>query len=290
MTCLRPIKTSAGEFACGNCEACLTKKTNEWAFRLFNELKQSSSCHFVTLTYDELNVPRKDLKEYYPTKIPKKEHIRLYGELPIKAIHPNEMVFSVDDCQRFIKRLRKKLPKGFRYFLVSEYGSSFSERPHYHALFFNIPRMSKNDDMHLKLLTDLISETWNKGLVDVRPVISERVIYTAKYTLSQLQKPCYFPKPFILASRNPGIGANYLTKDVIDKHKETLSIIGKLPDGQKFPLSRYYKRKIFDDDDLLDMRLNFLDSRVPPTESEKNAYKDKIRNRLMKKKRLKRIQ
>ena len=289
MTCLRPIKTSAGEFACGNCEACLTKKANEWAFRLFNELQVSKNCYFVTLTYDELNVPRADLKEYYSTKLPKKEHIRLYGDLPVKCIHPNEMVFSVEDVQKFIKRLRKVFPKGFRYFLASEYGPNETERPHYHALFFNVPRYYDNEDCQLMMLERIINEKWNKGKVDVRSAINERVIYCAKYSLSQLSKPFWFPKPFILASRCPGIGSNYLNSQSKDFHKKTLSILGVTPDGQKFPLSRYYKNKIFDDDDRLDMRLAFLDSRIPATENEKEVYKRIIRNRLMKKKRLKRL-
>ena len=107
MTCLTPLNIGTQSVACGRCEACLVRRSNEWAFRLFQELEVSKNAYFVTLTYDELNVPRADLKEYYSTKLPKKEHIRLYGDLPVKCIHPNEMVFSVEDVQKFIKRLRR---------------------------------------------------------------------------------------------------------------------------------------------------------------------------------------
>ena len=276
--------TSNGEVACGRCVACLVKRSNEWSFRLFHELANSSSCWFVTLTYDELNVPRADVYEYYPTHIPKKDYIKLYGELPVKAVHPNQMVFSVEDCQKFIKRLRKKFPPGLRYFLAAEYGPSSTERPHYHMLLFNVPKLCKEYEHEQQRLEQIITETWNKGFISVERATDTRVIYCAKYSLSQLDRPYYFPRPFILASRRPGIGMNFLNDNIKQYYRNTLDVTGKLANSMTFPLSRYYKNKIFDEEDRLHLKIQFLKQREEYSEAEKEAYKEKIKRKLKKQK------
>ena len=74
----------------------MARKRQQWAFRLQQELKVSSSSHFVTLTYNEENLTKS--KDGIP-------------------------IVSKRDIQLFIKRLRKALPSyKLRYFLVSEYG------------------------------------------------------------------------------------------------------------------------------------------------------------------------
>lgn len=120
MNCVKPVSLSRGVkgldgiiyprhsvVSCGKCLACLSRKRSEWAFRLQQEWKASTSSLFVTLTYD-----RKNLKEAD------------YG-------------LQKRDLQLFFKRLRKADQKAkVRYFAVGEYGSR-TYRPHYHILLFN---------------------------------------------------------------------------------------------------------------------------------------------------------
>lgn len=91
---------------CGKCLACLSRKRNDWTFRLTEEYKASQSALFVTLTYDRKHMP-----------------------------HDGGLVKR--DVQLFMKRLRKRDGTNkIRYYAVGEYGTK-GGRPHYHILLFN---------------------------------------------------------------------------------------------------------------------------------------------------------
>lgn len=92
---------------CGLCPSCLANRRLEWTIRIKEELKSSTSAHFVTLTYDDDNLPFAN------------EH--------------NTLVKS--DLQKFFKRLRKN-GETVRYYAVGEYGTK-TLRAHYHVILFN---------------------------------------------------------------------------------------------------------------------------------------------------------
>ncbi len=299
MTCLQPALTANGPVPCGRCEACLVRKSNEWAFRLFQELEVSQNAYFVTLTYDEVNCPRGEVPVFEKTRAlgrnellspfadkirAKREealnHYNLYGEWPVKYYLHDMRIFSKRDIQLFIKKLRKRIPLGFRYFLCSEYGA-LKERPHYHAIFFNLPILSPEPNINHDKITDLIRELWNKGKVDVQRVCNGNLIYTAKYSLSTLDYAWNYPKPFILASK--GLGMNYVAnKDNLNYHIDNLSGICTLSDGSKFPLPRYYKRKMFDDEIRQVYNEKCNQNIKEYTDAEKEHYKYKIRKNFKK--------
>lgn len=95
---------------CGKCYFCLQKKRADWSFRLLQELKVSSSAHFLTLTYDEQTIPSEGLRKR--------------------------------DLQLFFKSLRKSNTQKIRYYAVGEYGTR-THRPHYHVILFNCESSSK---------------------------------------------------------------------------------------------------------------------------------------------------
>ena len=43
---------------CGRCINCIQRKRAEWSFRLLIEHQNSKSAHFLTLTYNEENIPK----------------------------------------------------------------------------------------------------------------------------------------------------------------------------------------------------------------------------------------
>lgn len=200
---------------CGKCLVCLQSKRNDWAFRLQEEHKVSKSAFFVTLTYDNKNLPD-------------------YGSL------------NKRDLQLFMKRLRKKDEKQrIRYYGVGEYGTE-TKRPHYHVLVFNSDESS-------------IRGSWTKGLVHIGNVTIASVAYCLKYLVqpdsvpskkiydaeSETWKEAY-QKPFALMSRGYGIGAHYLTDEMVAWHRSG----GKnytLVSGTttKIRLPRYYKEAIW---------------------------------------------
>ena len=101
---------------CGKCTGCRTEYSRQWAMRIKHEAslwgKKNS---FVTLTYDDENLPRKG----------------------------NSTTLIKKDFQDFMKRLREPNqeldwtpPTPIRYYHCGEYGDQFG-RPHYHAILFN---------------------------------------------------------------------------------------------------------------------------------------------------------
>jgi hypothetical protein len=86
---------------CGKCAPCMNRIRNQWTFRLEQELKNSSTAWFITLTHAEEN---------------------------------NNGNVQKETIQLFLKRLRKY--SKFRYYIISEYGPE-TNRPHYHGLIFN---------------------------------------------------------------------------------------------------------------------------------------------------------
>lgn len=206
---------------CGKCPPCLFRRVNSWVFRLLQEDKVSSSAVFATLTYAIHSVPISS--NGWPTLRP--EDFRLY-----------------------IKRLRKAC-KGvtIRYYVAGEYGT-INGRPHYHAIIFNVPPDRLN----------LITDCWSLngvsiGGVHVGNVSGDSIAYTLKY----LDKGAWFPKhrrddrypEFARNSKN--LGASYLTPEIVGFHRADPSrLFCSLHEGHRVAMPRYYKRKIFSEDEV----------------------------------------
>lgn len=220
MQCLTPItlKNENGVLSrfrvvpCGKCYICLQKRRHDWIFRISQELKVSSSAYFITLTYNDMNIPIDDNNNFTVSKV---------------------------DFQLFMKRLRKRIsPFKVRYFAVSEYGGK-TLRPHYHLILFNFP--NKEFDV-LKM----VSDSWNLGFVNVGKVNGARIAYVTKYCLQCDSVPDFLTPNFMLCSRRPAIGLNYLSEEVVTYHKDKLDSSVVL-NGFRLRMPRYYKDKIFNE-------------------------------------------
>lgn len=256
MRCFNPIKVPLGEdsqhrrqlredmpleyrFAkfinvpCGKCAACLSRKRSDWSFRLHHEVKCSSSCYFITLTYDDLHVPLETCKD--------------------NLVHP---VVKKSDVQLFLKRLRKSIePFKIRYFLVSEYGPK-SLRPHYHMLLFNFPLELKHK------FSEYVYNAWSLGFIRFDPVTPARIHYVTSYCLDYALLPSYLPKNFMLCSRRPGLGSAYLYNDkLVNYHHDNLDGFGYLSTGGKVvksKLPRYLSDRLFSDDERIEINNEFI--------------------------------
>lgn len=192
----------------------------------------AGSC-FVTLTYDEKNLPK-------------------------------EQNLEISHAQKWLKRLRKQLsPEKIRYFLVGEYGDE-TQRPHYHAAIFGL------DPVYTGQASDtsqLINKTWGKGNTMVGTLTTQSASYIAGYVTKKLTNK---NDPFVqkkLAGRNPefarmslggknksgGIGAPAITSisDAYDNSTALDTIIqnhdvgSALRHGKNlYPLGRYLKSKL----------------------------------------------
>lgn len=199
---------------CSRCYACLQRKRSEWLLRLEHEHRDSTRSLFITLTYNYENLPR-------------------FGNGPC---------FRKKDLQDYFKRLRHKCK--FRYYVVAEYGSK-TQRPHYHALFFNFEGNIQE-----------IEKEWKKGHVHIGSVTSASINYCAAYVITKQQYDYERDdprRPFALHSRRPALGANYVERYSRYNRDGRKNHAPRPFGGGKVSLPRYYKEKIFSkfDRDLL---------------------------------------
>lgn len=247
---------------CGRCAVCRKRRSNDWFVRLKYELQNSSSAFFVTLTYDDDHLPWSEV-EYFVDGDNHYVSPDYYAYL--RSLHRDLSYYthisdffpclSKVDVQLFVKRLRKRLGySGIKYFLCSEYGPN-TLRPHYHAVFFNLP--CDGTARGLYDLQKLISDCWTNGFVSVAKVNDNRLRYISKYCTAQSYLPSVYYnspelKPFSLMSK--GLG-----KCFVEMFPETVRVLREAAcngvpivtlrvDGFEYAVPRYLASKIYDDD------------------------------------------
>lgn len=212
MECQKPRYLSKQDMvvSCGSCAFCTATKRSDWALRLHYEGRKHLVKKFITLTYADCN------------------------------LHFKNGVSQLDkrDVQLWLKKVRRTGAK-VRYFAVGEYGSK-TFRPHYHVLLFG------------DVADSVIRDSWSLGLVHIGTVTDASVMYCLGYIIAGRTWKMRTKRvaPFSLMSRRPGLGANYLTKQMIEWHRSGRKNYAIL-DGQKRHLPRYYKCKIFSKIDLV---------------------------------------
>lgn len=244
------------QIGCGQCIECRIQKAREWAVRLYCEslCHDKDSCWFITLTYAPENLPKP-----FDTFNRVNYKRGMYSSL------------CKDEVSTFMKNLRNKFGPGIRFFACGEYmpnrdpNSSQLHAPHYHLCVFGL----KNLDLkflyakkgHLYFNSDSIDKIWKKGFVVISDFSSTNAQYTAQYCVKKFTgkknndyyELCFnsqvkpLSEEFILMSRRPGIGLNYL-----NSHKDELlsSKLIYMREGKSAMLPRYFKNKLFDDDEI----------------------------------------
>lgn len=198
---------------CGQCIGCRIQKSREWADRCMMEASYYDSNYFITLTYDDENVP---VSEYFSS---------VTGELC------ESLTLVKRDLQLFFKRLRKRFSvldvngkvtdeSKIRFFACGEYGDQ-TLRPHYHAIVFNLhlddlvfDRLSR--DGFPIFVSPTIGDLWPYGLHKVSNVSWETCAYVARYCTKKLTGSAasyydYFQiePQFSLMSRKPGLARRF---------------------------------------------------------------------------------
>lgn len=203
---------------CGNCPACLSTRSNSWAFRLEMEMKRADNARFVTFTYDDKHLP----SNMNDQKTLKKEHL-----------------------QGFFKRIRanSKVPN-LKYYACGEYGTS-TKRPHYHAIVFNMEDKYVLNPMQ-------IQKDWKHGHIKSLDCNLATIHYTTKYINKGKWKPEHDEETGLSDEREPefavmskGLGNNFLTKEMVKFMQGTPKNYVVRSGGQKILLPRYYKERIY---------------------------------------------
>jgi len=216
------IKQDYIKIPCGHCLGCRLEKAKQWAIRCVLESKEYTNNYFLTLTYNNENLP-----DNYSLK---------------KA-----------DWKKFEKDIRRYYEYhyqhyGIRFFACGEYGELL-KRPHYHAIMFNLPIYdleyeSKTKENNVLWTSETINKIWGKGYVIIGSVNQASANYTARYILKKQNHGGTDTREpeFIAMSRRPGIAKKYYDehKDEIFKNDE-LFITDKDGVAKKVLPPRYYE-------------------------------------------------
>lgn len=271
----RKIKNTKGEFVvpCGHCYQCLQQRRNMWTFRNLVEFYFSKSAYFLTLTYSDIGIQRLPLCPDTFIRLADKSHY-----------------------QKFLKRIRKEYgPVKLRYFGCHEYGKKYF-RPHYHIILYF------SDDIKLK--TSDVQQFWPYGYVTVDMLNQARIHYCSKYlqkafrfeyfigepsmwiseeesknginsAFEKLVRYTYRKNTFNFMSRMPGIGAQMLHSDFI-KYVRNNSVDNYARVwfmGQQYPLPKYFKDKIFTEEERQLIYPNIRDKLDEIDASERKYFK-----------------
>lgn len=203
---------------CGKCVACLSRRRNDWSYRLAQEQKSSSYSFFLTLTYndDEIPVSTRDGKFYY--------------------------VFNKKHVQDYIKRVRYYIGEmsyklSCRYLAVSEYGKK-TLRPHYHMQFF----VYGDDSLkYFKSICKILESNWTYGYFQRKPTNAANIHYVTKYCIKSLddQNEKCLDTAFILCSKNPYLG--YKAEENLEKQGLEPVVFNN---GFKSAMPRIYRNKL----------------------------------------------
>ena len=173
-----------------------------WSVRCYHESTQHDKTSFITLTYNDENLPSDGRIE--------KKHL-----------------------QNFFKRLRKRYPpQSLRYFACGEYGDQ-TNRPHYHAIIFGEDFRFDKVDINSELYTSpFLESVWGFGNVSIAPVTMASICYVCGYVTKKMDDP----DTFNLMSRRPGIGHNWF-----QKYQDDLARTGTVTiEGREWPIPKRY--------------------------------------------------
>lgn len=245
---------------CNKCVACQLKSSNNWALRLLMETQAHKDICFITLTYNNENLP-------YNASLYKR------------------------DYQLFIKRLRKALNGlKIRYFLSGEYGSLYG-RPHYHLILFGwkptdlVERFTRTKKGEVLYESNFLAKLWGYGFISVG---LNTEIRTFKYLAKYMQKIHNDDYQLIQSGRIPtfivmskGIGKNYYNKDIYFKDDGIIYLDGKSYKAPSYFDRLFKKTNLEDFQRVRSLRLDndFLDFQEVRFVHIQNylAYCDKVR-------------
>ena len=248
---------------CGKCIGCRLEYSKQWAVRCMHEAQMWKENSFVTLTYNEENLP------YGSTLVP--EHFT-----------------------RFIRALRKTTADPIRYFMCGEYGENFS-RPHYHAILFNYwPEDA--EEIGQWYHSEKLQSVWRKGFVTIGHVTFDSAAYTARYVLKKMTgrvAELHYQKvveetgeiiqlqpEYSRMSNRPGIGNAWIKKYVSDVYPDDFVV----HDGRKMKAPRYYDKFLQDTNPELFEKLSAIRKREAQKDPANCQYHRHAREEIQKSK------
>ena len=212
---------------CGSCIGCRLDRSAQWALRCCHEASLHNQNCFLTLTYNDQNLP-----------------------------YNNSL--NLADFQRFMKRLRKHYsPRTIRFFHCGEYGDK-NGRPHYHAIVFNLDfddkEQFKKEREHITYTSETLDEIWGLGFSTIGACTFETAAYCARYVMKKISGDVaqqhyewinpetgviYDRQPeYATMSRRPGLGQGWYDAFQSDCYP----CDNVVHNGRKYKVPRYYDK------------------------------------------------
>lgn len=144
---------------CGQCVGCRLERSRQWAVRCMHEASLHEHNCFLTLTYNDANLP-----------------------------HDRSLDYS--HFQKFMKRVRKAFTgQEIKFYMCGEYGETY-ERPHFHAILFGLDWADKEiftirQGMHL-YTSKTLERLWTYGFASIGDVTFESCAYVARYVMKKV--------------------------------------------------------------------------------------------------------
>jgi len=259
---------------CGQCMGCRLERSRQWAIRCVHEAQLHEKNSFITLTYDDKNLPT--------SKTLIKSHLQL-----------------------FFKRLRKSIePTKIKFYACGEYGLE-NQRPHYHAIIFGydfglsnyqqsqpsglistlLKKQKPNTNNSLQLhkstpygsiyTSSLLSKNWKLGFSTIAEVSFETCAYVARYCTKKINgsmaKSHYGERlpEFSTMSRREAIGKKWLEKYSTDVFPHNNVILN----GRTMKIPAYYDKWLEknDIDQYTEIKIK-RESKLKPEKSQRQLY------------------
>lgn len=233
---------------CGKCLPCLKKRKQQWSYRLTEQMRDSFSAYFVTLTYDEISVPWSD-GVMSANEWDHKQFIKELKFLEQPKILKRRTAVSLEEYQRGEKGistteiyLKDDGTEGVRrkpllYYGVIEYGD-LTSRPHYHYILFNI------------VDKDNIVEAWKgKGRVQIDECNVNTIDYVLKYMIKDPAEKKYENKVPEKSFMSKGLGRFALNGELVKYVRQPEGNMLLNTRNSKVAVPRYYRKKYLTEDE-----------------------------------------
>lgn len=209
---------------CRQCRKCRKLKSLDSATRCELEFRYHEKCSFITLTYNNENLPANG-SLYYP------------------------------HFQEFMKRYRDYLDRNnlgkIKFYMCGEYGAKLS-RPHYHAIIFghafdDLEQLPQKEHGHTVFYSPQLEKLWSHGYVTVGEATLASARYVASYVHKKMNGPAaesYYKgkRPeFTQGSKKEALGLLWLKEfgatDILPYDELVLN-------GERRPIPEYFNRKL----------------------------------------------
>lgn len=221
------------DLPCGQCIGCRLERSRQWAMRCMHEASLYEHNAFITLTYDQDNLP--------PSGSLIKRDFQLFMKKFRKELD--------DDAIELSKKLGIQVTADkIRYFHCGEYGENLG-RPHYHACIFNYDfpdkKLWKKQESGDLYVSEKLNNIWGKGYCIVGAVTFDSAAYVARYICKKITGASsgdhYSGKlpEYTTMSRRPGIGKGWYDKFRTDCYPSDSVIVN----GKEFRPPKFYDKK-----------------------------------------------